>query len=58
MSEVQVGDLITFYRPTSHVGMYIGDGLFVHASHTGAPLMVTSLSKRMDDHPVAHAVGR
>ena len=58
MSELQVGDLITFYRPTSHVGMYIGDGLFVHASHTGAPLMVTSLSKRMDDYPVAHAVGR
>ena len=58
MSELQVGDLITFYRPTSHVGMYIGDGLFVHASHTGAPLMVTSLSKRANDYPVAHAVGR
>ena len=41
------GDLIFFqntYRPgISHVGIYIGDGLFVHAENEGTGVVVTSL---------------
>ncbi|MFO7191636.1 MULTISPECIES: C40 family peptidase [Thermocrispum] len=38
------GDLVFFYSPVSHVGMYIGDGLMVHAPQQGdvvkvAPVM-------------------
>ena len=28
----------------SHVGIYIGDGEFIHAPRTGKPVMVSSLS--------------
>ena len=41
------GDLIFFqntYRPgISHVGIYIGDGLFVHAENEGTGVVVTSV---------------
>jgi cell wall-associated NlpC family hydrolase len=31
MNQLQVGDLITYYNPISHVGMYIGGGQVVSA---------------------------
>jgi peptidoglycan DL-endopeptidase CwlO len=31
-AELRPGDLVFFYRPVSHVGIYIGDGKIVHAS--------------------------
>lgn len=34
-SALQPGDLLFFYSPISHVGMYIGGGLMIHAPHTG-----------------------
>jgi len=34
--QAQPGDLIFFYSPISHVGMYIGDGMMIDAPHTGA----------------------
>ena len=34
-SNLQVGDLVFFYSPISHVGIYIGNGLMIHAPHTG-----------------------
>ena len=42
--QLQPGDLVFFYSPVSHVGIYIGDGLMVHAPTFGdvvrvAPLM-------------------
>ncbi|MGY2079028.1 C40 family peptidase [Modestobacter sp. SYSU DS0657] len=44
-SELQPGDLVFFYTPISHVGMYIGNGQMVHASVTGKPVAVTSVDK-------------
>jgi peptidoglycan DL-endopeptidase CwlO len=42
-SELQPGDLLFFYSPVSHVGMYIGNGQMVHASTSGQPVQVASL---------------
>jgi cell wall-associated NlpC family hydrolase len=42
-SELQPGDLVFFYSPVSHVGMYIGNGQMVHASTSGQPVQVASL---------------
>lgn len=43
------GDLVFFQtsrRPNSHVGIYIGDGRFVHAPSTGSMVRVESMDKR------------
>ena len=34
-SAVQPGDLLFFYSPVSHVSMYIGGGMMIHARHPG-----------------------
>jgi cell wall-associated NlpC family hydrolase len=41
--ELQPGDLVFFYSPVSHVGMYIGNGQMVHASTSSQPVKVASL---------------
>jgi cell wall-associated NlpC family hydrolase len=41
--QLQPGDLVFFYSPVSHVGMYIGNGQMVHASTSGQPVKVASL---------------
>jgi cell wall-associated NlpC family hydrolase len=38
--DLQPGDLLFFYSPVSHVGIYIGDGQMVHASTEGQPVSV------------------
>jgi cell wall-associated NlpC family hydrolase len=46
LSELQAGDLVfydTLKRPYSHVGIYLGDGRFVHAPKTGARVRVESI---------------
>jgi cell wall-associated NlpC family hydrolase len=43
--DLQPGDLVFFYSPVSHVGMYVGNGLMVHASVTGRPVAVTGVDK-------------
>ncbi|MHB9149120.1 MAG: C40 family peptidase [Thermoleophilia bacterium] len=48
VSEIAPGDLIAFGSPVHHVGMYIGDGLFVHAPRTGDVVKITPLSTRGD----------
>ncbi|MFD0278400.1 NlpC/P60 family protein [Kitasatospora sp. NPDC127111] len=35
LAEAQPGDLIIYRSDRSHVGMYIGNGMVVHAPHTG-----------------------
>ncbi|MEA2521582.1 MAG: peptidoglycan DL-endopeptidase CwlO [Actinomycetota bacterium] len=35
-SDLQPGDLVFFYSPVSHVGLYIGGGLMIDADHPGA----------------------
>jgi cell wall-associated NlpC family hydrolase len=42
-SELQPGDLVFFYSPVSHVGMYIGNGQMVHAATSGTPVQVVDL---------------
>jgi cell wall-associated NlpC family hydrolase len=42
-SELQPGDLVFYYRPISHVAMYIGNGQIVHATTPGNPVKVASL---------------
>jgi cell wall-associated NlpC family hydrolase len=42
-AELQPGDLIFFYSPVSHVGMYIGNGQMVHASTESQPVKVASV---------------
>ncbi|MGH3356914.1 MAG: NlpC/P60 family protein [Nocardioidaceae bacterium] len=37
-SELQPGDLVFYYDPVSHVGMYIGNGQIVHASNPSDPV--------------------
>jgi cell wall-associated NlpC family hydrolase len=47
ISSLQKGDLVFFHPGTtyiSHMGIYIGDGQFVHASSGQAKVMVSSLS--------------
>jgi len=34
-SDLQPGDLVHFYSPISHVGIYVGGGKQVHATHPG-----------------------
>lgn len=43
--DLQRGDIVFFgHRGTfTHIGIYAGDGQFVHATHRGSPVMVTSL---------------
>ena len=45
-AELLPGDLVFFYSPVSHVGLYIGDGMMVHARTYGSPVAVTSVDQR------------
>ncbi|WP_392840414.1 NlpC/P60 family protein [Streptomyces sp. LN500] len=44
-SELAPGDLVFFYSGVSHVGLYIGDGLMIHAPHPGAPVRVAPIDQ-------------
>jgi cell wall-associated NlpC family hydrolase len=35
LDQIQPGDLLFFYTPISHVAMFIGGGLMIHARHPG-----------------------
>jgi peptidoglycan DL-endopeptidase CwlO len=43
LDQLRPGDLVTFYSPVSHVGMYVGHGMVVHASMPGVPIKVVPL---------------
>jgi cell wall-associated NlpC family hydrolase len=34
-SDLQLGDLVFFYSPISHVSLYAGNGTVIHAPHPG-----------------------
>lgn len=40
-SDLQLGDIVCF---PGHVGLYVGGGNFIHASHTGSDVKISSLS--------------
>ena len=42
-NELQIGDLV-FFLNTTHVGIYIGDGQFIHASTTNYNVTINSLT--------------
>ena len=44
-ANLQPGDLVFFYKPISHVGIYIGNGKVVHASRKGQPVKVSDMSR-------------
>lgn len=43
ITNLKPGDLLFFYSPVHHVGMYIGDGKFVHARNTRDDLEVDTI---------------
>jgi peptidoglycan DL-endopeptidase CwlO len=43
-SQLQPGDLVFYYSPVSHVGIYIGNGQIVHAANPSSGVEVTSLN--------------
>ena len=43
-SAAQPGDLIFYYSPISHVGLYVGGGRMVHATSPGNPVTVASVN--------------
>ncbi|HYN74220.1 MAG TPA: C40 family peptidase [Nakamurella sp.] len=57
VDQLQPGDLVTFYSPISHVGMYVGSGLVLHASMPGVPIKVVPLAAA-GPNPAGHAVNR
>jgi cell wall-associated NlpC family hydrolase len=44
LSDLQPGDVLTFYSDASHTGIYIGDGLMVHSSTYGQPVRVVPMT--------------
>ena len=42
--QMQPGDLVTYYSDASHVGIYIGDGMMVHAVTYGVPARVSPVN--------------
>ena len=42
-ADLQPGDLVFFYSPVSHVGMYIGNGQMVHAPTSGDVVKVVNI---------------
>ncbi len=57
LDQLQPGDLVTFYSPVSHVGMYVGDGKVLHASMPGVPIKVVPLAAA-GPNPTGHKVNR
>ena len=43
-SELQPGDLVFYYSPVSHVGIYIGNGQIVHAANPSTGVGVTTVN--------------
>jgi cell wall-associated NlpC family hydrolase len=56
-SELQPGDLVFFYNPISHVGLYIGGGQMIDASHAGPGGEVNIRSIYWENFTVGGRVG-
>ncbi|HET6708695.1 NlpC/P60 family protein [Amycolatopsis sp.] len=44
--QLQPGDLVAYYSPVSHIGMYLGDGKMVHAPTTGDVVKISPLQSQ------------
>ena len=51
-SSLQPGDLVFYYSPVSHVGIYIGNGQIVHAANPSQPVNIAPVSSM----PISGAV--
>lgn len=45
IDQLQPGDLVFFGHPIHHVGMYVGNGMMVHAPETGELVQVSPMSR-------------
>jgi len=43
-TDAKPGDLIFYYNPISHVGLYLGNGQMVHAPALGKTVSITSVN--------------
>ncbi|WP_296152576.1 NlpC/P60 family protein, partial [Pseudonocardia sp. SCN 73-27] len=43
-ADLQPGDLVFFYSPVSHVGIYMGNGNILHASTSGQPVKISKMA--------------
>lgn len=43
-AEARPGDLVFFFSDLHHMGLYLGNGIMVHAPRTGKPVQVTPIS--------------
>ncbi|WP_203836483.1 C40 family peptidase [Winogradskya humida] len=48
-SDLRPGDLVFFYAPISHVGVYIGDGKMIHAPEYGENIRIATI----DTQPIS-----
>jgi len=44
--QLQPGDLVAYYSPVAHIGMYIGDGKMVHAPTSGDVVKISPLQSQ------------
>lgn len=44
LSDLQPGDVVTFYNDASHSGIYVGDGMVIHSSTYGQPVRVVPMN--------------
>jgi cell wall-associated NlpC family hydrolase len=44
LSDLRPGDMVFYYSPVSHVGMYLGNGKMLHASEPGKPVKVSPVN--------------
>jgi len=56
LSEAQPGDLVFFYGDVSHVGLYVGNGMMIHAPKPGAYVREESIF--YDGESAIHSVVR
>lgn len=45
LDQLQPGDLVFFNNPISHVGLYIGGGMMIHAPHTGDVVKISPITR-------------
>ena len=48
--QLRPGDLVFFYQPIGHVGIYLGNGLMIHAPTTGDVVRIVPLSEFDGDY--------
>lgn len=46
VDQAQPGDLIFYYSPISHVGIYVGGGSMIHAPNTGSVVSYSAVRWR------------